>query len=806
MLHGLLLTLILGCQTEIATPPQGASALRADIELLPSALVNAPTGNAHQPIPNVPYWDGTTPTDPIPSDPEEVDPEDPPHMDDPPIADCNPSEVFERNGCLNCHADTSLGGLDLRAPDLARLFVDAPAQAEGCQTRKLLDVEQPAHSLILQVVGATEPPAGEEDSCQLVMPPLPSGLIAESDRECLTAWVDQVAEVYRADPVAPPEPVINELRSSLQKIKTLIRGDVVTAAEVAQVDGAVDEAAAIHTLVASWVTGPAFDRKMMAFLSVALQQEIQNFETDQFDRLRGNRAARNRIKKVMSESFVRTALDLIHRDQPFTQIARTQTWMMTTANLILLQYGDQSASERNRQHRIFSDEDEAPSALRRQINQRKWFFGRSEIGRCSVPQTAMLNFLFGNLQRRHCEDHDIPRNNFNFNLDDSLLTQADFEDWRLVTLEFVPNAPADERIPFYDIRRLRTATSLKTRLPRVGFFSTNAFFENWMTNDDNQFRVAVNQSLLGGLHTRFSATEPTEPLNIDGVDANHAENQDCMGCHRQVDPMRAYFAKSYNTKYQRPFGDGAAARILRGVRPVFTFYGERNQGGDLRRFGRLIAEHPKFASAWVQKVCLFANSERCDANDPTFRAISNRFRDNGFNFKSMLVELLASPLVTGRNSNASPPNISITRRDHLCAALAERTGNQNICNNRRVAQIIGLIPKDSVARGAADPSMPVRPNPVYLATAAAVCDAVARTVVTNAPNARFSNVTPDQTIDRIVNQLMGLAGDPDRASEVRDILKSHFDEARAAGASKLIALRSVFSIGCLSPDVTGMGL
>lgn len=727
-----------------------------------------------------------------------------PHAIDP--TECNPAEVFERNGCQDCHGASALGGLDLRGPNLDRLLVDAPAQAEGCQTRTLLDVDHPEHSLILQVIGATEPPAGDDDSCQLVMPPLPDGLIPEADRTCLTQWVHEVAEDYRGGPIETPEPMVSTLRSSLQKVKTLLRGDALTAAEYNQVVTASDEDVAIRTVVESWTTGPAFDRKMMGFLSVALQQAIQNFETEQFDRLRVNNVTRDRIQKILAESFVRTALDLIHTEQPFNQVARTQTWMMTTANLILLQYGDQSQQERSREHRVFSDENRVPIRLQQQIAQRKWFLNRPEMGTCTLEQTDVLNFLFGVVRSRHCQDHQIPNNNLRFNLDESVLTEADFQDWRLVTLEFAPNARAGDRIPFYDVRRLRTATSVQTRLPRVGFFSTNAFFENWMTNTDNQFRVAVNQSLLGGLHTRFSATEPTEPLRTDGVDGEHAENQDCMGCHRQIDPMRGYFAKSYNINYQRPFGDGADTQILDGVRPVFTFYGERNQGGDLRRFGRLIAEHPKFASAWVQKLCLFANSDRCDENDPIFRGISNRFRNGGFNFKSMLVELFSSSLVTGRSENSVALNISITRRDHLCALLAERTGNVNICNIRRVRSIIGLIPKDAISRGAADPSMPSRPNPVYLATAESVCEAVARTVVVNGRTAQFSGATPNRTIERIVNQLMALESDPNRSDEVQAVLRTHFDEARAANVSQLESLRSVFSIACVSPDVTGMGL
>ena len=159
---------------------------------------------------------------------------------------CDPAEIFQRNDCTNCHGAASLGGLDLRSQDFARLMADAPAQAEGCQNRKLLDVDRPEHSLILQVVGATEPPAGDEDSCQLVMPPLPSGILPEADRTCLTQWVDDVAEEYRGDPSEVPEPVIDTLRSSLQKIKTLLRGDAVTAGEYAQVVNAADEGCDQH--------------------------------------------------------------------------------------------------------------------------------------------------------------------------------------------------------------------------------------------------------------------------------------------------------------------------------------------------------------------------------------------------------------------------------------------------------------------------------------------------------------------------------------------------------------------------------
>ncbi|MGB0648333.1 MAG: hypothetical protein ACPGQS_14205, partial [Bradymonadia bacterium] len=676
---------------------------------------------------------------------------------------------------------------------------------EGCQSRKLIDVNRPSHSLILQVVGATEPPAGAADSCQLVMPPQPAALIPQADRDCLNVWAVEVADDFRGED--PPEQETQiELRTALQKVKTILRGSALSEAELFSVQSAADERTGIEALVRDWAQGPEFERKLQGFLKVALQQQLQGFQAIQFDRLNVNRAMRERLIRVMEESFVRTAMDLIERDQPFNRVANTETWMVTTANLILLKYADQSAQARQREHRVFSNPSDAAGTLRGQINQRRWLLQREEIGECTIPQFEMLKFIFGLVRRRRCENHSIPGVNFRYGINDTVLTEEDFNDWRLVTFELAANTPESELIPFYDVRRLRTATSVKTRVPRVGYFTTNAFFENWMTNSDNQFRVAVNQSLLAGLHTRFSATEPTVPLRTDGVDGEHSSNADCMGCHKQVDPMRAYFAKSYNISYQRPFGDGADGRILPGMQSAFTFYGRRNEGGNLRRFGRLIAQHPKFASAWLQKLCLFTNSARCDVNDPEFRAIERQFVQSGFKFKEMMVSLLSSPLITGLGVDTQPAEVSISRRDHLCATLAVRTGRDNICETRRVRQIIGLIPNDAIARGDPDPSMPTLPNPVYLATAEAVCEAVAQTVVTNNQSARFSGARPTRTIGRVVNQLMGLAGHSTRANATTTILTEHFNEARSRGASQLDAVRSVFTVGCLSPDVTGVGL
>ena len=105
--------------------------------------------------------------------------------------------------------------------------------------------------------------------------------------------------------------------------------------------------------------------------------------------------------------------------------------------------------------------------------------------------------------------------------------------------------------------------------------------------------------------------------------------------------MRVYFAKSFNVNYQRPYGNGESSRILRGVVPSFAFQGRRAQGQDLRRFAQQIAQHPRFGKAWAQKLCLYANSSRCDENDAEFVVTVDRFIDGGFKFKKLIVDLFS---------------------------------------------------------------------------------------------------------------------------------------------------------------------
>ena len=80
--------------------------------------------------------------------------------------------------------------------------------------------------------------------------------------------------------------------------------------------------------------------------------------------------------------------------------------------------------------------------------------------------------------------------NFRYGLDDTVLTEEDFNDWRLVTFELAPNTPESELIPFYDVRRLRNASTSEDSSASGWILYHQRVFQNWMTNSDNQFRVA----------------------------------------------------------------------------------------------------------------------------------------------------------------------------------------------------------------------------------------------------------------------------------------------------------------------------
>ncbi len=74
-----------------------------------------------------------------------------------------------------------------------------------------------------------------------------------------------------------------------------------------------------------------------------------------------------------------------------------------------------------------------------------------------------------------------------------------------------------------DLITLRKAKELIVDLPRVGFFTTPAFFATWPTNVNNLARVTTNQSLIVALGRSMNPESATIPLNESGLDEQHAD-------------------------------------------------------------------------------------------------------------------------------------------------------------------------------------------------------------------------------------------------------------------------------------------
>lgn len=717
------------------------------------------------------------------------------------------SEVLPQFGCTGCHnTESAAAGLDLTGDELGARLIGAAAHTASCRDRVLIDPQRPERSLMLQAVGAVAPPGGAEDPCQLIMPPNAEGPADLELRACMTDWIFGIAVAQPPPADFQPTPVA----AAVTKVKALLDGEAPTADELQR---ATDDPAELRAMVDAWANpqNPRFANKLAGFFEVNLQQRVQIAADDQFDRVQVARVYRQMIPQVMGESFVRTALAIVDRGAPFTEILTTRTWMLTTANIVQLLYTDQTADERNSLHQLTPVERGGEAPLEQQIADRTWTIPglSANLGRCrrGVPQTDLYDLLHGFVAARCNEGRNLL-------FAPTPITEADFNDWRPV--ELVPVEGAGEIIPFYDLPAVRAVDgTLRLRMPRTGFFTTPAFFANWATNIDNQFRVTINQTVLAALHAGFSQTEPTPRPTADdaAIPIEHVEgvNSDCYGCHKNLDPMRVYFANTYNVRYQLPHSAPETADgLIYDPMPEsgFGLLGHNRVGGGVNALAEALASHPRFATSWAQKLCLYANSARCDESDPTFVRIVDRFRD-GYDFRRLIVDLLSSPLVTGLEQTPTwgndGPLVSITRRDHLCPMLDARTGFDGICEHNRIAPLIGLVPRDDFARGAADPVQPAQPSAFHFAAVRRVCEGMAPLVVNNRSEI-YNQGEPAAALQNMVGRLMALPeGHPRRAATQAE-LQAHFQAARDGGLNVRDSLRTAFVLACTSPDVMGMGL
>jgi hypothetical protein len=232
----------------------------------------------------------------------------------------------------------------------------------------------------------------------------------------------------------------------------------------------------------------------------------------------------------------------------------------------------------------------------------------------------------------------------------------------------------------------------------------------------------------------------------------------------------------------------------------------------------ILATHPRFARAWTQKLCYFANSAPCPEDSAEFQRVADAFVSSGYDFYRLVRELFTSPLVTGAEciETGSGDLASIARTRHFCGALSSRLGINDICGSNvlwtrdrvqiqnRNAMLAPTVPDDAFSRGDAYPLTVSDVNLFVNGSYERICLNVANEVV--GAGKTFDPAAGEANIDSLVERIMGLPPTDPRRPDARAVLAEHRTEALESGVTELEALQSTFVLSCLAPSVTVMGL
>jgi hypothetical protein len=635
-----------------------------------------------------------------------------------------------------------------------------------------------------------------------------------------------------------------------------------------------------------------YKAKLLVFFTNAFQQKgfvptedfkLQLLENGGFD-LGGRGAyADDAFAKLvlnLEESFARTAVHIMEEGRPFTDVLTTREHMMTTALMSLyLQIENAPDTPRSRNNDMklpwsldltradglqdpatpgvdipleesldpasprFMVFDDSPPAVQG--------FGTIDPA-CVLDLKAMegtsllFQRLFGHVADSpvgadvQCDAHGaLP-----------YFTATDLGDWRPV---MITDPGATEHIEVYDLPKLRQATILGLAMPRVGFATTPAYLALWNTNDSNQHRVTANQALLVSLGLALTSESEVVPVSTVGLDAEHSpdSNPECYGCHKILDPMRQFWASyfDYNDRNDFPAGNrfnGGGGNARPATPGGVLAFADVNQAGvtmeDLGTFlGSVKDTRPdvadttlqtlnRFALSFAQKLCYYADSAACVETDPEFRRVAYEFQQSNYDFRVLVRELFASPLVTAATPTATFTErnvvVSVVRRDQLCEQLSNRLGKPDLCAlhtalpfsngfgggqqntaidaQRAMLRLSGSLPSDGFSRGSEVPVASAEPTLFYQAASELMCESLAPQVV-DVTNSPFVSSNVDASLDFMVQMMMGYTtGDPHYAPALA-ILRDHYDQA-LSGRTATQAMQSTFALACQSPTSLSFGL
>ena len=628
------------------------------------------------------------------------------------------------------------------------------------------------------------------------------------------------------------------------KVKNMLTGLPATDAEVQAV---VADPNALRGLIDGWMALPEFQVRAQDFFRIAFQQShvstkvlAENLGMPDGVMDQGvNRVNYfvNQLILNLQDSFALTVMQLIKEGKPLTEAITTRRYMMTTLLMSYYAFADEMVVNDNKarydditqrllQRNAFSTftRDPASTATMAQSldpgspNYMIWRDQSPIPTGCSPDKIVdtsdrrfqrLFEFMYGRTYYLNCPgnvDQLLPQ-----------FSESDWNDWRMV--EFKPtDATTPNTTPvFYDILKIRPATSLYLHTPRMGFFGTLAFQANWGTNKTNEARVTANQALIVALGRSINGANSVVnfPVSVNTGDAAHASDPACSGCHLQIDPLKQYFRQSYSIYYS-PQNDTSQLSLP----AAFNVDGVTATGTGVADLAATLASHPRFALAWTQKLYQWATSTPAMEDDPELVRIAMAFQQNNFDFPTLVRELFSSPLVTLATGTQTTQQrgviVSIIRRDQFCTTLSNRLGLGDLCVRhqatyptnfqKNVQSVSVLLPVDNYFRAYELPSLPTDPDLFFRASVERLCGYVDTQVVDGPAPSRYKGTDPTAAIADMVATVMGIPPTDPRSASFVQVLTDNYNAAKATGVSATDALRATFDLACIAPSSVLVGL
>jgi hypothetical protein len=545
-----------------------------------------------------------------------------------------------------------------------------------------------------------------------------------------------------------------------------------------------------------------------------------------------------RLTRNLMDSFGLTVWQLLQEGKPFTEAFTTRRYMMTTAMESLLSYmDDQHWSDARKLENRLSVRNAVPSytfdtAVSTTTDDSldpskptfmKFKFNGPQPAGCATTSitfnptgdnnyySRLFGFFMGRSTFDPCNDiTNDPQLQFA-----PQFREEDWDDWHMVEIHVDP--PAAGATPaFFQLPQLRSGKDLTLHTDRIGFYGTLAFDTNWGTNITNEARVTANQSLIVGIGKSIDGEGQIATFPVDATDADHASNPACKGCHTQLDPYKQFFRNSW-TLYYSDQTDPLVANTPAG----FSFEGVTKTGKGVSDLAAIFAAHPRVPVAWTAKLAFWANSTPVIESDPEVARIAKAFADANFDFKTLVRETFASPLVTWASVTETTQTngviLSIARRDQFCASLSFRLDLDDVCGmlstkltntQKTVQQRALLLPVDGYYRSFALPSLPTNPDLFFRQSTESICKLVGDQIIdVKAPaTAKYVSTDVPTALEDFVTTVMGIVPSDPRHERAKAILQDNFDQSKAGGANMADSLKATFQLACLSPTSVVVGL